>query len=170
MPLVDCVIEDARWEAAGLEALAEAAALATLADQGLDPALFEISLLGCDDPRIAELNGDFRDKPTPTNVLSWPSDERAAEVEGACPAAPEPGAPDWPEALGDIAIAYDTCAAEARAAGKPLADHVTHLIVHATLHLLGYDHIRDGDATLMEGSETRILAQMGLADPYADHH
>lgn len=170
IPLVDCVIEDERWDAAGLEALAEAAARAALADRGLDAALFEISLLGCDDARIAELNADFRDKPTPTNVLSWPSEERGAAADGADPAPVEPGAPDRPESLGDIAIAYDTCAREAAAAAKPLADHLTHLIVHATLHLLGYDHLRDGDAALMEGHETRILAAMGLADPYADHH
>lgn len=170
IPLVDCVIEDERWDTAGLEALAEAAARAALADRGLNPALFEISLLGCDDIRIAELNADFRDKAAATNVLSWPSDERGAADEGAEPAPVAPGAPDWPESLGDIAIAYDTCHREAAAVGKPLADHVTHLIVHATLHLLGYDHIRDGDAALMEGHETRILAAMGLADPYADHH
>ncbi|MFB2531952.1 rRNA maturation RNase YbeY [Paracoccus sp. p3-h83] len=168
--LVDPVIEDARWSDAGLEALAEAAARATLADQGLDAAGFEISLLACDDARIAALNADFRGKPQPTNVLSWPSEERGAAADGARPDAPDPGDDDEPESLGDIAIAYDTCAAEAQAAGKPVADHTTHLIVHATLHLLGYDHIRDADATLMEATETRILAQMGLADPYADHH
>lgn len=165
-PLVDCVLEDARWEEAGLEALAEAAARAALADQGLDPAGFEISLMGCDDARIQDLNSDFRGKPTPTNVLSWPSDERAASEPGGRPDLPEPGAPDWPEELGDIAIAYDTCQREAEAARKPFADHVTHLIVHGVLHLLGYDHIRDEDATLMESSETRILARMGLSDPY----
>ncbi|WP_374802212.1 rRNA maturation RNase YbeY [Paracoccus zhouxuedongae] len=168
--LVDPVIEDPRWSDAGLEALAEVAARATLADQGLDADGFEISLLACDDARIAALNADFRGKPQPTNVLSWPAEERGAERDGDRPDAPDPGDPDDPEPLGDIAIAYDTCAHEAAEAGKPMADHVTHLIVHATLHLLGYDHIRDGDATLMEGTETRILAQMGLADPYADHH
>lgn len=167
-PLVDCVIEDDRWLGAGLEALAEAAARATLADRGLDPAQYEISLLGCTDARIAELNGDFRGKPTPTNVLSWPAEERSGGAEGAAPAPPAPGDADWPESLGDIAIAYDTCAAEALAARRPLAHHVTHLIAHAVLHLLGYDHIRDGDAALMEATEVRILAAMGLPDPYRD--
>jgi len=161
--LTEVMIEDDRWQAAQLEALAERAAKATLAHLGLDPGAFDISILGCDDARIAVLNGDFREKPQPTNVLSWPSDERAPETPGAVPDLPQPG----PESeLGDIAIAYDTCIAEASAGNKPLADHVTHLIVHATLHLLGYDHIRDQDATLMEATEVAILGKLGLPDPY----
>ncbi|MDT8327128.1 MAG: rRNA maturation RNase YbeY [Roseovarius sp.] len=161
--LTEVMIEDDRWQAAQLEVLAERAATATLTHLGLDPAAFEISVLGCDDARIAVLNGDFREKPQPTNVLSWPSEERAPETPGAAPDLPVPG-PD--SELGDIAIAYDTCAAEAQAGGKPLADHVTHLIVHAVLHLLGYDHIRDQDATLMEATEVAILGKLGLPDPY----
>ena len=73
---------------------------------------------------------------------------------------------DDPESLGDIAISYDTCAAEAAAAGKLMADHVSHLIVHGLLHLLGYDHIRAADGDLMEAAEVRILARLGLSDPY----
>lgn len=68
--------------------------------------------------------------------------------------------------LGDIAIAYDTCAREAAEAGKTMRDHTLHLLVHGTLHLLGFDHERDRDATLMEGLETEILGKMGLGDPY----
>jgi len=68
--------------------------------------------------------------------------------------------------LGDIAIAYDTCAQEAAAAGRSLDDHTTHLVVHATLHLLGYDHVRDQDATLMEACEVQILGKLGIPDPY----
>lgn len=160
---VEVVIEDDRWQAAGLEALAGRAAAATLSHLGLDPGVWDISVLGCDDARIAVLNGEFRAKPAPTNVLSWPSEERGAAVAGAAPALPLPG-PD-PE-LGDIAIAYDTCAREAAEAGRPLADHVSHLVVHAVLHLLGYDHIRDPDATLMEAIEVAILGKLGVADPY----
>lgn len=160
---VEVVIEDDRWQAAGLEALAGRAAAATLSHLGLDPEVWDISVLGCDDARIAVLNGEFRAKPAPTNVLSWPSEERGAAVAGAAPALPLPG-PD-PE-LGDIAIAYDTCAREAAEAGRPLADHVSHLVVHAVLHLLGYDHIRDPDATLMEAIEVAILGKLGVADPY----
>jgi len=81
---------------------------------------------------------------------------------------PAPAGPDPTGVieLGDIAIAYDTCAGEAAAAGRPMADHVTHLLVHGTLHLLGFDHERDADATLMEGLEVEILGNMGIADPY----
>ncbi len=164
--LVDIVIADPRWEAAGLGKLAERGARAALAGLGLDPEGFAISLVGCDDARIAALNASFRGKPRPTNVLSWPSEERGAAAEGASPALPA-GDPAMPLELGDIAIAWETCAAEAAAAGRPVQDHVTHLIVHATLHLLGYDHIRDGDAALMEALETRVLAGLGVADPYS---
>lgn len=165
-PLVDTLIEDARWAAFGLEDLAESAARAVLAAAGLSGAGFEISLLGCDDRRIAELNADFRGKPQPTNVLSWPSEERGAATDGARPRLPRPRTAGLPQELGDIAIAWETCDREARAQDKPLRDHVTHLLVHGTLHLLGYDHLRDGDAALMEATEIRILADMGLKNPY----
>ncbi|MRU16681.1 rRNA maturation RNase YbeY [Roseovarius sp. A21] len=159
----EVIIEDDRWHACGFEALARRALDAVLDHLGLDPEEWEIAVLACDDARIASLNADFREKPTPTNVLSWPSEERGVESPGDTPALPEPG-PD-PE-LGDIAIAYDTCAREAAEQGKPLADHVAHLMVHGGLHLLGYDHIRDEDATLMEATEVAILGKLGLPDPY----
>lgn len=166
MELVETVNEDARWEALGLAALAERAGRATLAGLELPVEGFAISLMGCDDARIAVLNADFRGKPAPTNVLSWPAEVRGAEFVGKVPEPPEPGAPDDPESLGDIAIAFDTCAREAEEQGKPMSDHVTHLIVHGVLHLLGYDHVEDEDAALMEGLEVRILASLGLSDPY----
>jgi probable rRNA maturation factor len=166
MELVETVIEDARWAAFGLETLAERAGRAALEALGLPAEGFSISLMGCDDARIAVLNADFRGKPSPTNVLSWPSEERGAECIGEAPALPEPGDPDDPEPLGDIAIALETCTREAEAQGKPMADHVTHLIVHAVLHLLGYDHVEDEDAALMEALEVRILASLGVSDPY----
>ena len=166
-PLVDIVIEDDRWESFGLEPLADRAIRAALAELGLQAQGFTLCLMGCDDARILELNGDFRGKAKPTNVLSWPSDERGAEGDGDTPDLPEPGSPDDAETLGDIAISYDTCAAEAAEAGKPMVDHVTHLVVHGLLHLLGYDHIRDGDATLMEAIEVCALARLGLSDPYS---
>ncbi|MDB5658501.1 MAG: rRNA maturation RNase YbeY [Cypionkella sp.] len=164
-PLVDIVIEDARWEAFGLEATAEPAVRMAFAELGLAEAGFTLCVMGCSDARILELNGDFRGKAKPTNVLSWPSAERGAD-EGAVPDLPEPGDADDPESLGDIAISYDTCGAEAAEAGKPMADHVAHLIVHGLLHLLGYDHIRAADGDLMEATEVRILARLGLSDPY----
>lgn len=155
--LVDPVIEDARWEAAGLGALAERAAATTLRAAGLDPDGYELSLLGCDDARISGLNAEFRGKAKATNILSWPA------FEGAAPA-PEQ---DEPVFLGDLAIAYETCAAEAAAAGIPLGDHVTHLVVHGVLHLLGYDHEMEDEADAMEAFETKILASMGLPNPYS---
>ena len=164
--LTETVIEDDRWCAIDLATLAETAARATLRQLGLGPEGFEIVVLGCDDARIAVLNGDFRGRPAATNVLSWPAADLSAEAEGAAPEAPEPGTHDDPESLGDIAIALETCAREAEAAGRPLADHVAHLIVHGVLHLLGHDHVRDADATLMEGLEAAILGKMGIDDPY----
>ena len=173
--LTDTQIEDDRWDDAGLAPLAETAARATLSHLGLDPGLYAISLLGCDDARIAVLNAEFRDKPAPTTVLSWPAQDLAAEEDGESPYVPDETPQDDPFfdaetgegiELGDIAIAYDTCAREAAEAGKPFADHVTHLVVHGTLHLLGYDHIRDKDATLMETIEVAILGKLGVPDPY----
>ena len=158
-------VEDLRWQSIDLEGLCAGAAAATFADLGIDPALCEVSVLGCDDARIGVLNAEFRGKPAPTNVLSWPSEDLAAQIDGDKPDAPEADYSGMIE-LGDIAISYDTCMREAAQAGKPVADHVTHLIIHGLLHLLGYDHIRDLDATLMENIETRVLGKMGLDDPY----
>lgn len=166
-PLVDTVIEDPRWEAFGLDAVAQRACQAAMGYLGHAGQGFTLCLMGCDDAHIATLNADFRGKPTPTNVLSWPSGDRAADRPGATPDAPEPGPVDDPESLGDIAIAWETCAAEAQAAGKPMPDHVTHLVIHGLLHLLGYDHENDIDATLMETTETRILETLGHSDPYS---
>lgn len=166
--LTDTIIEDARWEALGFAALAEQAAQKVLAHLTLPAEQFEIAVLACDDSRITQLNGGFRDKLTPTNVLSWPSEERTAAQDGGRPMPPEPGFESMAEELGDIAIAFDTCVREASEADKSIADHVTHLMVHGVLHLLGYDHVRDKDATLMEALETEILGKMGVSDPYED--
>lgn len=166
-PLVDTLIEDHRWSTIGLGELAEDAARGTLATVGLPVEGYEISLLGCSDARIAELNADFRGKPQPTNVLSWPSDERGGQRDGDPPLRPHPGPPGMPQELGDVAVAFETCEREAAEAGKPLRDHVFHLLVHGVLHLLGYDHIRDGDAALMEALEIRILDNKGIPNPYA---
>lgn len=166
--LTDTILEDARWSDPDLAALAETAAQATLAHLDLPAPGFEIAVLGCDDARIAALNADFRGNARPTNVLSWPSEERAAATGGDRPAPPSPGPGDDPEHLGDIALAYETCLAEARAGGKPPEAHVTHLVVHGILHLLGYDHETEADAALMEGTEKEILGKLGLPDPYKE--
>jgi probable rRNA maturation factor len=160
---LDIALEDARWQALSFEALAQKAAEAALAHLSLAQA--EISVLACDDARITELNAAFREKPSATNVLSWPAEELAPADAGALPPPPSPDF-DGSFELGDIAISYDTCAAEAAAGAKSMSDHVTHLIVHGILHLLGYDHVRDLDATLMEATEVAILGKLGIDDPY----
>ncbi|WP_246131667.1 rRNA maturation RNase YbeY [Pistricoccus aurantiacus] len=99
------------------------------------------------------LNRDYRGKDCPTNVLSFPFEMPPGL---ALPL------------LGDLVICDAVVGEEARAQGKALEDHYTHMVVHGTLHLLGYDHIDDGDAEVMESLETRILAALGVADPY--HH
>jgi len=158
---VDVVIEDERWRDHGFEAVCARAIDATLVHLGLAPETWEVAVLGCDDTRISELNRTFRAKPTATNVLSWPSAERAAEQDGARPLDPV-----GDEELGDVAIAFDTCLGEAQSGNIPFEHHFTHLLVHGTLHLLGYDHERDGDADLMESTETEILCKLGVPDPY----
>lgn len=157
---VEVIIEDARWETVGLDSLATRATDAALTHLGMDPNAWEVSLLGCDDARIAALNRDFRDKGQPTNVLSWPSEERAATAAGQHPHPPQESE------LGDIAMAYETCRREAAEMERPHDHHIQHLIVHGLLHLLGYDHVRDGDGDLMESLETEILAKIGVPDPY----
>ena len=162
---LDVIIEDERWTAFGLAELAQTACDATLQRLGLAGEKIEVALLACDDERIAALNGEFREKQSATNVLSWPAEVLSAAEDGGVPAAPSPE-PDGSIPLGDIAIAYDTCLREAAEQKKPAPDHVTHLIVHGLLHLLGYDHVRAGDAARMENLEVEILGNLGLPDPY----
>lgn len=161
LEVVDIVLEDDRWEDAGLPEMAERAARAV--GRWLDLGEFQIVVMGCDDARIATLNAEFRGKPKPTNVLSWPAVDFAPRAPGAHPAPPEI------DELGDIAISYDTCLREAEAQRKPFADHATHLLVHAMLHLAGYDHIDDQDADTMESAERQILGKLGIPDPYLEH-
>lgn len=119
----------------------------------------EVSVRLTDDAEVQTLNRDWRGKDKPTNVLSFAclDDEDAPVVEGA------------PVLLGDLALAYETCAAEATTAGKPLSDHLAHLVVHGVLHLMGWDHEEDSvEAEAMEEQEVRILAGFGIANPYED--
>ena len=157
-------LEDERWATLHFEALATRVCDATLRYMDIDPQCFEISLLACNDARIADLNADFRGKPAATNVLSWPAQERARA--GRHPHKPNCDPRGMPEELGDIAISYDTCVAEATAANKPATDHVTHLLIHGVLHLLGYDHISDQDAAIMQALEVEVLGKLGISDPY----
>lgn len=164
---IEISIEADDWRAIEFEALAMRAIEAALSERGLSPEACDVSVLACRDAHIAELNAQYRAKAVATNVLSWPAVDLAAAEEGG---EPEPPRADFmgETTLGDIAIAYETCAREAEAAGKPMADHVTHLVVHGLLHLLGYDHVRDGDAARMEALEAKILGTLGLDDPYKE--
>ena len=120
----------------------------------------EVSVLLADDATLRRLNADYRGKDCATNVLSFPAFEHVL----AC----DPGhLPPGSVPLGDIALAFETVRAEAESEGKPLAHHVSHLLVHGCLHLLGYDHENAEDALLMEGLERDVLAQIGIPDPYA---
>lgn len=143
--MIDIEVEDAAWSAAlpDIEALILPAADAALQSRGA------VTILLTDDASVAELNERFRGKAGPTNVLSFP-------------------APENPEDhLGDIALAYGVCAREAAGQGKPLAHHLQHLVAHGVLHLLGYDHLTEAEAEEMEALERRILAGLGVPDPYA---
>ncbi|NDR59508.1 rRNA maturation RNase YbeY [Aliiruegeria sabulilitoris] len=163
--IVDVVIEAEAWDVIGLRELAERAVRTSLRHLRL-PAAAEVAVLATDDARITLLNADFRAKEAATNVLSWPSEDLSADTPGGQPLLPEADFPGEPAFLGDIALAWETCSREAVAAGKPVEAHVCHLVVHGLLHLLGYDHISEEDAALMEGIEVEILGKLGLPDPY----
>jgi len=112
------------------------------------------SVLFTDDSALRRLNAAYRGKDAPTNVLAFPAGDAGPG-----------GAPDH---LGDIALARETCAREAAAAGKAVRDHAAHLVLHGLLHLIGYDHETDEEADEMETMEVRLLAEMGVADPYRE--
>lgn len=163
MPELDIQIsvEDAGWpDEQVLAALSEkvlgqaAVFLATEEKQPFPPMPVEVSLVFTDDASIQEINAEWRKQDKPTNVLSFP----------AYPL--EPGGKPGPM-LGDIVIARETVKREAVDLDKTFDDHLTHLMVHGFLHLFGYDHLEKDDAEEMEELETRILATLGLSDPYA---
>ena len=143
--MIEFEVEAEAWTGAlpDVEAIVERAAQAALGTVEGD-----IVVLLTDDAAVRELNGRFRDKDKPTNVLSFPAPENALPH------------------LGDIVLAYGVCATEAETQGKTLADHLSHLVVHGVLHLLGRDHEDDAEAEEMEAEEREILAKIGVADPY----
>lgn len=116
----------------------------------------EVSVLLADDERVRELNRDWRGFDKPTNVLSF-----AALEDEDVPA-------EGPILLGDVIVAFQTTAAEAAESGKTITNHLSHLIVHGVLHLLGYDHEEDDEAEAMERLEAAVLGALGIPDPYAD--
>ena len=149
---VDLAVEDPSWTAVSdLQMLVERAVSAALAEAGVAADEdTELSCLFCDDITIQGLNRQWRGQDKPTNVLSFPTEGPGAEMM-----------------LGDIAVAFGTVRREAEAESKRIEDHVAHLVIHGTLHLLGEDHETPAEADAMEALETRAMARLGLADPYA---
>ena len=148
---LDLRIADARWEALGdLEALA-AGVLGRAASHIKSTG--ELAILFTDNAEMRALNSQWRQRDKPTDVLSFPSGQ--------------PGIPGQPQHLGDIALGYETALLDAEMMHRPFEGHVSHLLIHGFLHLLGYDHIETEDAQVMEPLETEILASLGWPDPYA---
>jgi probable rRNA maturation factor len=148
------------WDALAERAVGAAVAASNLPRLIDSPVDIEISVRFTSDDEVRVLNGQWRDKDKPTNVLSFPMLE--PRLLGALAAGGEGEA-----LLGDIVLAHGVCAREAREKGIAMADHAAHLVVHGTLHLLGYDH-EDGEAEAeaMEAVERAALASLGIADPY----
>ena len=165
---LDIAIEsDAEWDSSSTEwaSLARRAAEAAIAESAF-PQLaaaqrsVELSIRLTSDDEVHALNAQWRGKDKATNVLSFPLAE-ADELD-------EANAPGPELMLGDIVLARGVCAAEAADKAIPLEEHAAHLMVHGTLHLLGYDHMDDEAAEDMEAREVRALARLGLDDPYGD--
>jgi probable rRNA maturation factor len=155
VPLIDVIVEAPQWETAeGAEAAARRALTEAAIATGGDFKDRVLAVLLTDDASIRRLNAHWRHIDKPTNVLSFPP--------GSYQQGPV-------KSLGDIAIAYETTAREAREEHKPFADHLAHLAVHGFLHLLGHDHDTDAAAEEMERLERVILARLGVPDPYLTH-
>ncbi|MGQ3671305.1 rRNA maturation RNase YbeY [Xanthobacter sp. TB0136] len=155
---IDTLVEAGDWSRIPEAAtLAGRAALAALEAADADiPRRAEIAITFTDNAHIRTLNRQWREMDKPTNVLSFPAADlpEAALAQGIA------------QPLGDIIIALETLEAEARAEDKKVEHHLTHLVVHGTLHLLGYDHIENDEAEEMEGLERQILDGLGIDDPY----
>ncbi len=164
MMLEVAIDNDGEWDSSSRwDALARSAAEAAIAESafpqlGSTRRSVELSVRLTGDDIVRALNAQWRGKDRPTNVLSFPmADSAALSSEG-----------DGPELLlGDIVLARGVCVAEAADKAIAVEDHAAHLIVHGTLHLLGYDHEEEGCAADMEAREVRALARLGIADPYA---
>jgi probable rRNA maturation factor len=160
-PRIEVIIMSPRWRKKPRSAVLIRKAIAEAAKSGSrrrlksgSPSHTELAIVLTDDSAIRALNREWRKLDAPTNVLSFP-----AKAAGA--------SRHLPRHLGDIVIAYETTAREARAEGKSFDHHLVHLAVHGYLHLLGYDHATDGDAENMEHLEIAILARLAVPDPYA---
>lgn len=152
---IDIIVEAGEWPPkAALSALARKAVAAALAEAGAADAPSELGIVFTDDAHIRTLNAAWRGKDKATNVLSFP----------AFPVQPGDRLPPM---LGDVVLAAGTVAREAGLEDKPFDHHLVHLMVHGTLHLLGYDHETEAEAEAMEALERRALARLAIPDPYA---
>lgn len=158
-------IEDKSWATAlpGAEDMAVSTAQITIANADIPNSAqnraLEVSIVLADNATVQALNRDYRGKDKPTNVLSFALLDDPDELQlyqGT----------DAPVPLGDIILARETVMAEAEAQDKTIKDHFRHLVVHGVLHLLGYDHVDDDDAAVMEALERKILDSIGIDDPY----
>lgn len=153
---IDVAVEAGQWPAeTELAGWVGRAASAVFAEIGAGrPGHSELGVTFTDDAHISALNAGWRGKEKPTNVLSFP-------------AFPETKEGPLPPMLGDIVLAAETVAAESELENKPLEHHITHLVVHGILHLLGHDHVTDAQAEEMEAIERAALARLAIPDPYA---
>ena len=165
MTLDIAIDTDGEWDSStGWDEIALAAATAAIAESafpqlGQGQRAVELSIRLTSDAEVHALNSEWRGKDKPTNVLSFPMAD-AAELKEAS---------SGPELmLGDIILAHGVCAQEAADKAIPIDRHAAHLLVHGTLHLLGYDHMDNVSAADMEAREVRALARMGISDPYAE--
>jgi len=158
-------LSEAPWPEADWEALAARAAEVALAktpfgEWATSPTMIEIAVRFTSDDEVQTLNRDYRHKDKPTNVLSFPM------IQPDLLDTVTQNSDDGEVILGDIVLAHGVCEREAAERGISTADHAAHLIVHGTLHLLGYDHQGDAEAEAMEDMERAALAELGLHDPY----
>jgi probable rRNA maturation factor len=154
--------KDQDWQALANCAVKEAFAVASHGALAGVPPTLSLSISLSTDDVVQTLNAQWRGKDKPTNVLSFPMLE-PAEFDALA------NTDDGEVLIGDVILAHGVCVAEADEKGISLTNHVTHLIVHGTLHLLGYDHIDETQAEHMEALEVKALASLGLANPYSEH-
>ena len=159
---VDVVIEDARWKTLELKQIANQAFFETLFFLDLHHKSFACCILACDNKQIKHLNNKFRGKNCPTNVLSFPASLENYEIKNTL----TPSEANNFHELGDIAIAFEIVKKEANKSKVKFEHHVYHLIIHSVLHLLGFDHEEEENATKMEKIEVQVLAKLGISNPY----
>lgn len=163
--MLDVAVQAEGWPEGDWEALAIKASTAALSQSPYGewlawPTVIEVAVRLTSDGEVQTLNHQYRQKDKPTNVLSFPM------IQPDLLVAVTQNSDDGEVILGDIVLARGVCEREAEERGIPVADHAAHLIVHGTLHLLGYDHQGDAEAEAMEEMERAALATLGLHDPY----